>query len=399
MGKKVLDPAQRRSHANLLVVPQTQFDAIIVPSARPAPALSHAIKLAARHGCPLLVLCSRESRAKNVVEFAARSGATVVAVDVTGRERLQPDAGFASTRWITDTRFAPKSDVAFKRNAGLALARMAGWQRVLFLDDDVEVVGKATLKEAAALLNSFDIVGLRNAGFPDNSVVCHAIRTADESQGTFVGGGAIGVAVDRVRDFFPHVFNEDWLFFANSLTRRRVALAGTMLQARYNPFASSERAKREEFGDVLAEGLYAVLGQDATDRDADEAFWTRFVKARAELIEATIADKRADGDPARALRAARQATSWVRPADIVTYLDHWRQDTETWRAWYEDLPVVGDLREALKKIDVKCQVETGGLKAVTPGDLAAGALSVYLRLLRSPRRLLVAAAQVARPPR
>jgi len=91
----VLHPVQRRSHVDLLIAPQTRFDAIIVPSARPAPALTHVMKLAARHRCPVLVLCSRESRAKNVVEHAAKYNATAVAIDVTGQEPLQPRGGWA----------------------------------------------------------------------------------------------------------------------------------------------------------------------------------------------------------------------------------------------------------------------------------------------------------------
>jgi hypothetical protein len=95
------------------------------------------------------------------------------------------------------------SDLSLKRNIGLAVARMVGWDRVLFLDDDIIDVNPSHIRAAASLLGSHDVVGLKNVGFHDNSVVCHALRRVERSLGmkqdTFVGGGAMAVAVDRGR--------------------------------------------------------------------------------------------------------------------------------------------------------------------------------------------------------
>ena len=70
-------------------------------------------------------------------------------------------------------------------------------------------------------------------------------------------------------------------------------------QLEYDPFASPDRARREEFGDLLAEGLYALIGEvdpsvpfDEQLRAADEAYWSRFIDARHNVITG-------DHDPAQ----------------------------------------------------------------------------------------------------
>ena len=84
-------------------------------------------------------------------------------------------------------RYQP-GDLSLKRNLGLLIARTAGWERILFLDDDIDVPNPSELEVVAAAADQFDAVGLHNTGFEDNSVVCHALRHIGGKQDTFVGG-------------------------------------------------------------------------------------------------------------------------------------------------------------------------------------------------------------------
>src|SRR5437016_6213547 len=98
-------------------------------------------------------------------------------VPLTGEHR-QLDAIIVPTARPPGLRFERRTDVSLKRNIGLAVARMAGWQRLMFLDDDIVVEEPDHIRKAGALLGTFGAVGLANNGFPDNSVVCHANRAA-----------------------------------------------------------------------------------------------------------------------------------------------------------------------------------------------------------------------------
>src|SRR2546423_9776591 len=72
------------SHNHLLhqVMPERlgRVDAIVVPTARPAPYLSTAIALAQELDCTLLALCSKYARAQDVLVEAGGVG-NMVAVD------------------------------------------------------------------------------------------------------------------------------------------------------------------------------------------------------------------------------------------------------------------------------------------------------------------------------
>jgi hypothetical protein len=317
-------------------------DAIIVPTARPAAAMRHAITLAARLGCPLLALCSKSSSAREVVALA-ENDARVVAIDVRGTLReLVPR--FETCFLMENTRFERRTDTSLKRNLGLLLSHLMGWRRVVFLDDDITVPRAEDLRVAAGLTDTHAAVGLNVTGYPDNSVVCHAYREAGGPQKTFIGGGALAVGARSMTSFFPNIYNEDWFFLLGDEGLRRSAVAGQVCQAPYDPFASRQRAAKEELGDLLAEGLFALLDDGRTTRDATHRFWRTFLVTRFRFINDVIAMAGAGvGDGERrarmlaALRAARARCESIRADQCVRYLAAWRADRVRWREHLAEL--------------------------------------------------------------
>ncbi len=185
-----------------------------------------------------------------------------------------------TSRLLAGTIFERRTDVSTKRNLALVLSHALRWERVVFLDDDIRVPNPGDLSRAAGLLDSHSAVGLAIGGFPDNSMVCHAFRQAGGWQETFIGGGALAVGVKGNRSFFPNVYNEDWFFVLEAGKRlQSVATVGQVLQNPYDPYRV-ERARGEEFGDVLAEGTFWLLDQGKPASDGDLAHWRDFLAHR-----------------------------------------------------------------------------------------------------------------------
>jgi hypothetical protein len=212
-----------------------------------------------------------------------------------------------------------------------------GWSAVLFLDDDITVADPTDLRHAAGLLGENDSVGLDIQGFPDNSVVCHANRATGGFQETFVGGGAMAVPTDRVESFFPDIYNEDW-FFLLGLGMRRVALTGRARQRVYDPFANPHRARAEELGDTLAEGLFALLDGGGELGQANKHYWTRYLGTRRRLINDirrrvrwSKVDSQRQGRLLASLDVAEQTLDQIRPGYCVDYLRTWQDDLVQWR--------------------------------------------------------------------
>jgi hypothetical protein len=309
--------------------------AIVVPTSRSSDSLWSAVALARHHHCPILVLCSKLASAREVKRRAEWADVDIIAIDMALIGDVLPR--FETDQVLNGTGLDRDSDISAKRNLGLIFALLAGWQRIVFLDDDIVVPNRDDLKKAAGLLHHYPAVGLGLAGFPDNSVVCHANRAVGRFQETFIGGGAMAVDVGRMNSFFPNIYNEDWFFLVGERKSREYGVIGQADQAAYDPYATADRARSEEFGDCLAEGLYALLDINEFARSAEKEFWEAFLTARRTLIENIIGSLHGVSESPEvrdrmrtALSAALARCREIDAALCVRYLDAWRNDRATW---------------------------------------------------------------------
>ena len=337
------------SHRQLLTgagtveVKPGQVDAIIVPTARPVAYLRQAIALADQLGCTLLVLCSKLAKAPDAAKAGKESRVSIVAIDTDGLPSgLVPN--FKTRAVLRGNRFNRRTDTSIKRNLGLLLAEVAGWERIVFLDDDITVPRPDDLLDAAGLLASHAAVGLSNGGYPDNSVVCHAYREAGGPQDTFIGGGALAVGAASFTSFFPNIYNEDWFFLLDDDRLRPSTVTGLAVQSPYDPFSDVRRARSEELGDCLAEGVFSLLDTGGRVQDADARYWRGFLDKRRRFIDDVLCRvQSADNDLAEkarmiaALKAARGRNQFIEPELCVDYLRVWRTDRDLWRRHLDEI--------------------------------------------------------------
>jgi len=360
------------SHRHLVVLPAvrmeapTALDAVIVPATRPNASLAHAAGVAARAGCPLVVLCSKGITAAAAVATVRRQqrAVRVVAVDVRHAEAMP---GMQLSTGDQPLATQGRGDASQKRNVGLLLARMLGWSSVLFLDDDVVGMDDARLSRTRELLAQETPGGLVQAvgwsfeAFADNSVVCHAHRSSGGRQDTFIGGGGLAVRVHAGTPFFPNVYNEDWLFLHDLVAQSQVLLAGGLCQLAYDPFDHAARASHQEFGDLFAESVFALMHYPTQRPVAtvekllapayEKDWWAERIKHRKVFIDSIAARGMGRGwtgtSPVlRSLVQARGTLADITPAALVDYTVAWRDDLVTWRELLERLPQT-DLPRAL----------------------------------------------------
>jgi hypothetical protein len=369
---------QRASHAHLsrdvsrspappLRSRRGHLDAIIVPASRPASFLQPAIALAAYLGAFLVVLCSKQTKIEQVARRVARTPGARSLV-------LQIPSDWSHPRFPTrtsDNRFQQananrESDLSAKRNLGLLLARLHGWNKIAFVDDDVTLSQTDNIARLAGQLDKYQVAGMVVRRHPDNSVVCHARRLAGLSQDVFITGAVLGVHCNSLPlSYFPDIYNEDWFFFAEEAAARRLPRVGNARQAEYDPFASPERARREEFGDLLAEGLYALIGTERPSvsfdeqlRSATEGYWSRFLEARREVLAGTMTLLSAflDKDPDNyqvtsalaSLAAAESQLDRAITAELcVDFLETWQADLNDWQRFSNGVNNVGSSRGAM----------------------------------------------------
>jgi hypothetical protein len=359
---------QRSSHAKLIrdfsarpphsgrVRP---LDAIVVPAARKADKLKMVAELAASADVLLVVLASRDC---DVVEASA----LVASIQGCRALIVGIPSGFRNgllTFQTSDPSFAHlkarrNSDLSLKRNLGLLLARLMLWGKIVFLDDDIFGVTLTDLAKIATQLDSHQVTGLITRSYPDNSVVCHANRLSGRSQDNFVTGAALGVnCAENPLDFFPDVYNEDWLFFATHAALGQVISVGTARQQLYKPFADPNRAAMEEFGDLIAEGLYALFNDGQSLDAATKAYWGEFIHARGKLIERITEDlylipTHEAVQAYESMRHASKQLASITAEECVRFVKAWRYDRGAFARTANEMPQVGNFAAACDYLEL-----------------------------------------------
>jgi hypothetical protein len=370
---------QLPSHAEIVAAPETPAivlcqghgpDAIVVPASRPAEHLTAAIDAAKQVGCDLVVLCSyRTDPAELEKLFDEKSLITGTAVTVPWTYE-RPLFDFETTRWTREgdgkrVCAVRNSDLSIKRNIGLAIARMVGWNRIFFMDDDIRDISTDAIVGTVSMLGTegpggrYQSAGMAIKEFPDNSVVCHGRRKVGERQDVFVSGSVLAVDTSARFDFFPDIYNEDWLFFYRNAAGERLASSGfTARQLPYDPFADPLRAAGQEFGDVIAEGLYALLHSRLGTESADRDYWRMFLEDRNRIIDEILGNLDAATPGIRqemstALAAARETLREISPDMCVQYIEAWQADLEQWGKRLQTLPSTGTVEKALCELELR----------------------------------------------
>lgn len=293
--------------------------------------------------CTAVALCSRPADAAGAAKVAAALGARLTAIDVPSHRSVLPS--FSTSELLAGTAFESPYDLSEKRNLGLLIARLSGWQQIVFLDDDVSVPSPNDLVEAASWLSDYQAVGLANVGWPDNSVVCHVYREVDpESQAQFIGAGALAVNPQRSASFFPDIYCEDWFYFLGEANPPSLAVTGTVSQREFDPFTSVDRAKNEELGDSLAEGMYWLLDERDSAKLDEVSHWRDFLRRRREFIQHLLkeiirSEYTEIGRRRRveALEAALRRNSMINPSLCVEYLRRWQADVVLWQQFLAEV--------------------------------------------------------------
>lgn len=301
-------PGDRQERLNL--------SAVVVPTVRPAgmgSGLAMASRFAEAKNAQLVVIRSRRASERPFQDaMVPRTECPTAVID------LPPGADLGLGLTSDDLLVAKlhrDCDLGLKRNLGLLLGRMCKWEAALLLDDDLRSTPASRPVDAARRLDPLERLGnvladfatypgLHAAGYfqrdmDDNSVVCHARRLVGRPQEIFISGGAMAVRVAGPLPFFSKAYNEDWLFLLpliiggrHILPSSAVRYVGTIHQDSYYPF-TVPRARAEELGDLLAEGLFSLIGEpreDVLSFASSGPFWEQAIEQRCRMISGLLSD-------------------------------------------------------------------------------------------------------------
>jgi hypothetical protein len=352
--------------------PKVGLDAIIVPTSHAPTNLVESARVAHLAGTPIIYLCSGEATTRNVFEHLTKSN---ISINNIFAVQLPKDYNLPEIQFETDSAEIPgydkTRDVNIKRNIGLAIARIVGWEHILFLDDDVEGLQQTQLSH---MLRGFELPERQVVGWSygdsnngdistsDNSSVIHAYKLIGGKVETFIGGGSTAVRVSDDTAFFPNIYNEDWFYYAAMMRQGRsaVARAGDLTQKPKHLFSDTATPIGEEFGDTLAEGLFRSIYFDRSltdQRYVGERFWRFIDLARINLLK-----KLPEEFPESSIEIYQQAKASLAaslsshedtwPHLMSRFVEAWQQDLDNWRGWYNKLPYMPNVPAALNYLNL-----------------------------------------------
>jgi len=220
-------------------------------------------------------------------------------------------------------------DLPLKRNYALWHARENGYRCILLLDDDIRGLDDALFRTGTAALQQWPIAGVFIDEFPDTSVIGHVELSVGERVIPFLSGSCLFVRCDAPVGFFPQIYNEDWIFMASHMACGKVCSFGSIRQEPYDPFSESSRPVFQEPGEIIADGLFALLACGRYGDRFDESIWSAILSKRREWL-AVLAQRTEDLLHRSAVEAARAVCERVGSRDCTEYISDVEHDRQTW---------------------------------------------------------------------
>lgn len=226
-------------------------------------------------------------------------------------------------------------DIPLKRNFALYISIKNNFKRILLLDDDIEKITPTHINAGACLLDNFDAAGCFVDDFPDTSVVGHLQLHHEIDLKCFLSGSFLFVLPFEINCFFPSIYNEDWLFMAPLIAGRRLCSFGKIHQKPYDPFATSHIAKFQEFGEIVAEGLFAMIGKHSFNLRYDYSAWAEIIKNRkqelSDLLEKVGLEKYKE-----IISDSINQNEKIQPSECIEFMYSFDRDVTSWKTFLKE---------------------------------------------------------------
>jgi hypothetical protein len=215
-----------------------------------------------------------------------------------------------------------------KRNYSLWHAVKHRFRRILLLDDDIELTLQQ-LWAGATALKCYSIAGFFVTDFPDTSILGHVELAIGDEISTFLSGSCLFLRTDTDLGPFPAVYNEDWIFMAPAIADRRAASLGSVSQEPVDPFADPSLAGIQEPGEILADGLFALLAAGRYAERFEPAVWAHLLSLRSSHLE-ILAGRARKAEHRLAVQSAVAAAATITGTDCATFMNDWEGDRRHW---------------------------------------------------------------------
>ncbi|HPX76064.1 MAG TPA: hypothetical protein PLW77_05725 [Bacteroidales bacterium] len=177
-------------------------------------------------------------------------------------------------------------DLPAKRNYSILHSITKGYSNILLIDDDIKIPSTKHIPTCSRGLYDNDIVGSVVDIFPDASLIDHiSIQGGIRPYTPFLSGNFLFTKPFVTKGYFPFIYNEDWLYMVPTLLSRKLANFQSIQQESYNPFFKKNVAIFQEFGEIIAEGVFTLIEKGKFHASLfSKNFWDHFILKRINYL-------------------------------------------------------------------------------------------------------------------
>jgi len=234
------------------------------------------------------------------------------------------------------SRYDSAWDLPEKRNYALLHARTKGYKRILLIDDDIRRLSEQIVFSGSHMLDDYKVTGCFVEDFPDTSIFGHLEIAAGGKVNTFLSGSFLFIRPFDVQSFFPYIYNEDWLFMLPCIIERSICSFGSIKQVPYDPFANIEKMAFQEFGEIIAEGLYRLLELNRYGERHSQKTWKDVIRDRRDTL-CSLEQSLRHVEYQNVLGAIRQANTSIDADACVKFVTDWEADTKNWNLYVQEM--------------------------------------------------------------
>ena len=175
-------------------------------------------------------------------------------------------------------------NLGIARNFALEHSIFIGYEKILFVDDDITEIDKRKVEEGFSVLTEDSFVSCTLKGVVDDSIVGHIAKQVgviDDGK-KMLSGGFLFLSPTSISQRFYNIYNEDWVFQLLEKKKKQIVLPYSVLHnADKDVNWTIDQALFQELGELVVEGL--LENENALFMDCQ--FWNEVIKCRIKFIE------------------------------------------------------------------------------------------------------------------
>lgn len=199
---------------------------------------------------------------------------------------LEHEISFPKFNFLLKEIGSDEWNLGYARNFGLLYSKYLGLEKVLFMDDDIEVLNQHLIQKLFNALNHYKFTGANILGLVDDSILGHIATELGIFNERMLSGGFMIFNPRIIDHFFLNNYNEDWIWLFLQLKGEKYLQIGEVFQKFTDPFTNyKSKVMFQEFGEIALDGILDLYKEGSYDSLIQLSFWKRMIQERKEYLD------------------------------------------------------------------------------------------------------------------